>query len=225
MLAPFVASVPSTHGDLPPAAPSVEANISQITAWLTSNSQTRTIVIAGVCTTGVMALMLLVYRRRRARAGKDVRRDTPRSTRDLSFTSPGALRFSSPRKSATSLASLDSQREEAVSLREEEEAEQKASSVEPRPRASRSMERTSSTLSTGTRRARVQPIRTLAMERVAVGDTTPGEAEVLDQRMDSMDERVEIQRMEMQRMEEQMMEEQMRQTTFNMTRAQMTGYL
>ena len=223
MLAPFVASVPSTHGDLPPAAPSVEANISQITAWLTSNSQTRTIVIAGVCTTGVMALMLLVYRRRRARAGKDVRRDTPRSTRDLSFTSPRALRFSSPRKSATSLASLDSQREEAVSLREEEEAEQEASSVEPR--ASRSMERTSSTLSTGTRRARVQPIRTLAMERVDVGDTTPGEAEVLDQRMDSMDERVEIQRMEMQRMEEQMMEEQMRQTTFNMTRAQMTGYL
>ena len=63
------------------------------------------------------------------------------------------------------------------------------------------------------------------MERVDVGDTTPGEAEVLDQRMDSMDERVEIQRMEMQRMEEQMMEEQMRQTTFNMTRAQMTGYL
>ena len=118
---------------------------------------------------------------------------------------------------------MDSQREEAVSLREEEEAEQEASSVEPR--ASRSMERTSSTLSTGTRRARVQPIRTLAMERVDVGDTTPGEAEVLDQRMDSMDERVEIQRMEMQRMEEQMMEEQMRQTTFNMTRAQMTGYL
>ena len=63
-----------------------------------------------------------------------------------------------------------------------------------------------------------------AMERVAVGDTTPAEpervAEVLNQRMDSMDQRVEIQRMQMQRMEMQM-----RQTTFNLTRAQMSAYL
>ena len=205
MLAPFVASVPFTHGDLPPAAPSVEASISRgITAWLTSNSQTTTLVIAGVCTTGVMVLLLLVYRRHRARAGKGVRRGT--------------------RKSATSLASLDSQREEAVSLREEAERdsmEQEASSVEPR---ASSMERASSTLSSGNRRARVQPTRTLAMERVAVGDTTPAEpervAEVLNQRMDSMDQRVEIQRMQMQRMEMQM-----RQTTFNLTRAQMSAYL